>query len=259
MAIEEVKGSEIQIVDYRNAKAAREAFESFKKSVLTADDFYKQGNKLYVRKSGWMMYAMALGITTHVYNERSESVKFKGQEALVYHFEAKAVAPNGRSSEAVGSASSDEGKPWCDAIHSIRAMAQTRAVERAISNLVGGGEVGADEMDTKSVDAEYAVRQTPQPHVNAVHDANDEDAAISLEQDIMDAITAAGLDPQGIEITKGRDWGQCIIHPIWPKPASEAENPWRKYNDTLFKMFGAKYHGKDDQNPDFKYNWTIGV
>jgi hypothetical protein len=251
MAIEEVKGNEIQIVDYRNAKAAREAFESFKKSVLTADDFYKQGNKLYVRKSGWMMYAMALGITTHVYNERSESVKFKGQDALVYHFEAKAVAPNGRSAEAIGSASSDEGKPWCDAIHSIRAMAQTRAVERSISNLVGGGEVGADEMDTKSVDAEYRLKENP-PLSKTLSDSE-----VTGEQDLLDAIAEAGLDPQKIEVIT-KDFGKFIVKPNWPKPATDAENPWRAYNKVI-NAFGGKYHGSAETNPDFKYNWTIGV
>ena len=155
----EVKRPEVQIVNVADAREAMRAFEDFKKAVLTQDDFYKQGSKLYVRKSGWMKYAMALGITTHVYNERSETVKFNGKEILAFHFEAKAVALNGRSAEAVGSASSDEGKPWSDAYHSIRAMAQTRAVERAISNLVGGGELGAEEADTKTFQAEYAIRE----------------------------------------------------------------------------------------------------
>lgn len=256
--IEQSTVNQIQVVDYRAAKDAREAFEKFKASVLTPNDFYEQKGKKYVRKSGWMMYAMALGITTHVYNERSETVKFKGQDVLAYHFEAKAVAPNGRSSEAVGSASSDEGKPWCDALHSIRAMAQTRAVERAISNLVGGGEVGADELDTKTVIAEYQVRDAPKSSAE-LHDAHDEESAVSLEQDIIDAVSAAGLDSNGIEITRGRDWGQFIIKPLWGKDAPEGT--WRKYADAL-APFGVKYHGakeKDTCKPEHLYNWTIGV
>lgn len=248
---EVVKENEIQVVDYVGAKQAMAAFEKFKSSVLTESDLYKQGNKFYVRKSGWMKYAMALGITTHVYNERVESVKFKGQEVLVYNFDAKASAPNGRSAEAVGSASSDEGKPWADALHSIRAMAQTRAVERAISNLVGGGEVGAEEMDSKSVDAEYRLKENP-PLSKSMSDAE-----VTGEQDILDALQHANLDPQGVEVIT-KDFGKFLIKPNWPKPATDAENPWRAYNKVL-QGFGAKYHGSAETNPEYKYNWTVGI
>ena len=251
MAVEQVKESQIQVVDYVGAKEAMQAFQRFKASVLSDEDFYKQGNKLYVRKSGWMKYAMALGITTHIYNERSESIKFKGQEVLVYHFEAKATAPNGRSAEAVGSASSDEGKPWADALHSIRAMAQTRAVERAISNLVGGGEVGAEEMDSKTIDAEYRLKENPPLSKNM------SDAEVTGEQDLLDAIQHAKLDPQGVEIIT-RDFGKFIVKPNWPKPKNDDENPWRRYNEVL-KGFGAKYHGSAEVDPELKYNWSIGV
>lgn len=239
-----------------DAREAMRAFEEFKRAVLTDSDFYEQGGKRYVRKSGWMKYAMALGISTEVFDEVCQTVKFNGVDTLVYNFTAKASAPNGRFAIAVGSASSDEGKPWAKALHSIRAMAQTRAVERAISNLVGGGEVGADEMDTKTVDAEYKVK-APTPSAQ-LHDQHDEDSAISVEQDIIDAVSAAGLDPNGIEVVKGRDWGQFIIKPNWPKPAQGEESPWRKYADAL-RGFGVKYHGKDEANPDYKYNWTIGA
>ena len=65
------------------------------------------------------------------------------------------------------------------------------------------------------------------------------DAEVTGEQDIIDAITAAGLDPQGVEVIT-RDFGKFIVKPAWPKPATEADNPWRKYSDAL-KPFGAIY------------------
>lgn len=250
----EVKSPEVQIVNVADAREAMRAFEDFKKAVLTDSDFYEQSGKKYVRKSGWMKYAMALGIRTDVYDEVCSNVKFKGVDTLLYSFTAKATAPNGRYAVAVGSASDDEGKPWASALHSIRAMAQTRAVERAISNLVGGGEVGADEIDTKTVNVEYRVT-SPNPSA-ALHDVHDEESAVSAEQDVIDALIAAKLDPNGVEITKGRDWGQLIIKPLWGKGAPEGT--WRLYADAL-KPFGAKYHGKDEPNPEYKYNWTIGV
>ena len=256
--LETRQDSGIQVIDLSQAKMAMAAFQKFKAEVLTEDDFYTMSGDpkkiRHVKKSGWMKYAMALGITTEVYGEVCSSIKFKGEDVLLYNFTAKAVAPNGRFAEAVGSASSDEGKPWASAIHSIRAMAQTRAVERAISNLIGGGEVGAEEMDTKTVDAEYRVKYA-NPSA-AVHDQHDEDAAISLEQDIIDGLTQGGLDPNGVEITRGRDYGVFIIKKNWP--ADAPQDTWGKYHEHL-KPFGAKYRGKDEANPEYRGNWTIGV
>jgi hypothetical protein len=249
---------EIQVIDIANAKATMRAFQQFKSDVLTDNDFFviPSDPKMtrHVKKSGWMKYAMALGITTHVYDERSEKITWKGEEVLAYHFSSMAVAPNGRSAEAIGSASSDEGKPWASSVHGIRAMAQTRAVERAISNLVGGGEVGADELDSKSVDAEYKPREN-RPNLSRTMS----DAEVTGEQDLSDAITQAGLDPQGVEIVT-RDYGKFIVKPNWPKSGDkEADKAtWRKYSDAL-KPLGAKYHGTEELDPELKYNWTMGV
>lgn len=259
MSNEIVKAPEVQIVNVADARDAMRAFERFKVEVLSDNDFYQQGDKRYVRKSGWMKYAMALGISTEVFDEVCQTVKFNGVDVLVYNFTAKASAPSGRFAIAVGSASSDEGKPWAKALHSIRAMAQTRAVERAISNLVGGGEVGADELDTKTVEVEFKVKPRDANNANALHDAHDEDAAISLEQDIIEAIEGAKLDPNGVEITRGREWGEFIIKPLWGKDAPP--DTWRKYADVL-APFQVKYHGakeKDTCKPEHLYNWTIGV
>jgi len=254
--LETRQDSGIQVIDLSQAKMAMAAFQKFKAEVLTEDDFYTMSGDpkkiRHVKKSGWMKYAMALGITTEVYGEVCSSIKFKGEDVLLYNFTAKAVAPNGRFAEAVGSASSDEGKPWASAIHSIRAMAQTRAVERAISNLIGGGEVGAEELDTKTVDAEYRVKSDNPPLSKTMSDAE-----VSGEQDIIDTIEHAGLESQGVEIVT-RDFGKFIIRPNWPKPKTEAENPWRKYNDAL-RPLGAVYHKKDEPIEELRYNWTIGV
>lgn len=253
--LEVKQDSQIQVIDLSQVKQAMAAFQKFKSEVLTEDDFFVISSDpkktRHVKKSGWMKYAMALGITTHVYDEVCSTMKFRGEEVLVYNFSAKAIAPNSRFAEAVGSASSDEGKPWTSAIHSIRAMAQTRAVERAISNLIGGGEVGAEELDTKTVDAEYRIRQAPKPSQGM------SEKEVSGEQDIVDALQGAGLDPQGVEIIT-RDWGKFLIKPAWPKPETEADNPWRKYAEAL-KPFGAVYHKKDEPDAELRYNWTIGV
>jgi hypothetical protein len=250
---------EIQVIDIANAKATMKAFQQFKNDVLTDMDFFviPSDPKMtrHVKKSGWMKYAMALGITTHVYDERSEKITWKGEEVLAYHFSSKAVAPNGRSAEAIGSASSDEGKPWASSVHGIRAMAQTRAVERAISNLVGGGEVGADELDSKSVDAQYQVKEN-RPNLSRTMS----DAEVTGEQDISDALTGAGLDPQGVAI-ETVDYGRFVIKRNWSTEGmgkDEQDKLWRKYHDCL-KGLGGVYHGVGDLKPELRGSWTMGA
>ena len=248
--------SQIQVIDLSQAKEAMRAFQKFKEEVLTEDDYYimpgDPKKKKNVRKSGWMKYAMALSITTQVYNEVCQTIKFKDQEVLVYNFSAKAVAPNGRFAEAVGSASSDEGKPWASAIHSIRAMAQTRAVERSISNLIGGGEVGAEELDTKTVDAEYRVKQTPQPS-NQPLSSHMSDEEVTGEKDIVDALEAAKLQVDGVIEIVTRDFGKFEISQV-----QSLGDQWGKYHEVL-KGFGAVYHRVEDPDPSLRKKWTIGV
>ena len=121
------------------------AFAYFKSKVLTARDFCEIQNKPYVKKSGWSKYALACNVSTEVKEERVE----ERNGARIYHFTYRAIhLPSGRYAEAVGSASESEKKHWNHPEHDIRTLAQTRAFNRSISNLVGGGEVSAEEMVT---------------------------------------------------------------------------------------------------------------
>lgn len=122
------------------------AFDYFKSKVLTERDFCEIQNKPYVKKSGWSKYALACNVSTEVKDERVE----ERNGARIYHFTYKAIhIPSGRYAEAVGSASESEKKHWNHPEHDIRTLAQTRAFNRSISNLVGGGEVSAEEMVTE--------------------------------------------------------------------------------------------------------------
>jgi hypothetical protein len=65
----------------------------------------------------------------------------------VVRVKARATAPNGRKSEEIGDCETSEltKKNMEPTIHNIETKAATRAINRAISNLVGGGEVSAEE------------------------------------------------------------------------------------------------------------------
>ena len=126
---------------------AMKRFQDFKARVLDKDDYVviktREGPKQYVRKSGWLKYALACNISLQKLEERSEVVQEGGK--TVYSFTYRAIAPNGRYTDAVGSASSDE-REFTHVDHDPRALAQTRAMNRAISNLIAGGEVSAEEV-----------------------------------------------------------------------------------------------------------------
>ena len=128
---------------------AVKAFDWFKRNVLTENDYVEIQGKPYVKKSGWLKYALATGLSLQLLEERVET----RDGDLIYHVTYRAIAPGGRYADAVGSASRLEIarrrgiKPEEVYDHHIRALAQTRACNRAISNLVGGGELSAEELD----------------------------------------------------------------------------------------------------------------
>jgi len=195
------------------------AFDYFKSKVLTERDFCEIQNKPYVKKSGWSKYALACNVSTEVKDERFE----ERNGSRVYHFTYKAIhLPSGRYAEAVGSASESEKKTWNHPEHDIRTLAQTRAFNRAISNLVGGGEVSAEEMQTNSPHSQPSpIREVPIRKVIVTEGTRqDEDA-------ILAKLAKAGLmDSDRASVYKyGRQ--------IHVKPSQEMAELWDSYDKAL--------------------------
>jgi hypothetical protein len=139
---------EAPLVSPANPKKVLEVmklFEEFKKQALTSNDFVvldtREGKHPYIKKSGWMKYALACQLSLEKRDERVDETP----SGKVYHYTYRASAPNGRFADAVGSAATTE-RQFAHPDHDVRALAQTRACNRAISNLVAGGEVSAEEM-----------------------------------------------------------------------------------------------------------------
>lgn len=163
--------------DLERIKETYEWFEQIKTELLDNPDIQTIGGNAFITKSGWRKIATAFGVSVHVVEvERAEQNGVVRFDATV-----KAVAPNGTTSEGVGSCGSNEsnfmdtmdnrpnidedhedalfvdGKhrvlkdPRAVNEHDIRSTAVTRAKNRAISDLVGGGEVSAEEMDPEQL------------------------------------------------------------------------------------------------------------
>ena len=95
-----------------------------------------------MKKSGCSLLAAICGVSTQKMDERVEDLP---NAERLYHLTYRGIAPNGRFTDAVGSASTKE-KQFTHPHHDARTLAQTRAYNRSILNLVAAGEVSAEEM-----------------------------------------------------------------------------------------------------------------
>lgn len=154
-------------------------FDEIKQQLLSQNDLTEIGNSVHVNKSGWRKIATAFNLSV----ETLETRKDVSDGIVRYNIKARAVAPNGKSTTASGMCASNEsnhmdtGTP--DGVnsegeleemenylkidgkwrrlkdprevneHNVMATAETRAKNRAISDLVGGGEVSAEELAAK--------------------------------------------------------------------------------------------------------------
>lgn len=156
-----------------------EKFEEIKEKIIDSNDLVTISGEPHVTKSGWRKIATAFNVST----EMVESEKEVEMDVIHYTATVRAEAPNGKTVTGTGMASSNESNfmefvadpnkksedevekarskddvmlvdgnlrrlkdPRAVNHHNLLALAETRAKNRAISDLVGGGEVSAEEM-----------------------------------------------------------------------------------------------------------------
>lgn len=137
-------------LDTSQVVAGMQAYQEMLPQLLDAKDYQDAGGgKKFVKKSGWRKIARAFNLSTQIVSvdiERAPDGSPQRASAVV-----RAIAPNGQVSDGDG---------YCDVAESrfsgprgnksklendLRATATTRAKNRAISDLVGMGEVSAEE------------------------------------------------------------------------------------------------------------------
>lgn len=173
--VERGQGLIRQVADTAEIKKAMLEFQQLKGAILSDSDYqpykqslknpatgkYEQVEKRFIKKSGWKNLAMALGISVEPINAPIRTDLGEGHYAITR--EVKATAPNGRYAVGEGSCDTQEERfkkyEWVNRertfvgyetpkYHDISSTAYTRAANRAISDLVGGGEVSAEEVET---------------------------------------------------------------------------------------------------------------
>ena len=133
----------IQTFNVEDALAQWEAYQIFTEKLLDQSDYIDIKGKAFKKKSAWRKYARAFNINTEIISkdiQRNDKGVVTEAEFIV-----RATLPDGRHCDGWGNCSRREGnknKPN----HDIPATAMTRATNRAIADLIGAGEVTAEEV-----------------------------------------------------------------------------------------------------------------
>lgn len=125
-----------------------------------ADQVMTIEGRKFRKKGYWRGVAIAFNLTLELVEERREVLgTFEdGHDNFVCFVIYRATAPNGRSAVGDGSCAAIEkvsrretnkwrALPWQATEHNVRSHAHTRAFNRAVSGLVGFGEVSAEELE----------------------------------------------------------------------------------------------------------------
>ncbi len=126
---------------------AWQAFQQLKARIVTKEDTQHVGGQDRITKSGWRKIGAAFGISTEALREERRA--HADGNGFVWECVVRAIAPNGRYADGLGSFDTRE-RRMAHLEHDARATAFTRACNRAISDLVGGGEVSAEEIKAEA-------------------------------------------------------------------------------------------------------------
>jgi len=150
----------LQTVDVKAAEAFMDNYQELVEALLDETDYQAIGDKKAKKKSAWRKLATAFNISDDVVEK--EIIRDECQRIISARYEVIATLPNGRHGIGTGSASifdkikkDDEREPtpfelrkrFTNAEHDIISTAHTRAKSRAIADLIGAGEVSAEELE----------------------------------------------------------------------------------------------------------------
>lgn len=119
------------------------AYDAACTALIGPNDVQKEGGRTFKKKSAWRKLARHFTISTAVGSVEREYLN----EHFLATVTVRATAPWGQSAEAVGACCTDEatGRRVITIADAI-ATAETRATNRAVSNLIAMGEVSAEEI-----------------------------------------------------------------------------------------------------------------
>ena len=140
----------VLLPDVEGAARAVKLFQELKSRLLAPEDTVLISGRPHIKRSGWRKIALAFNVSTAIVSIERE----KWEDRVVIRVRVRATAPGGRFAEEVGVCETREllAQHMDPTEHNIESKATTRAINRAVSDLVGGGEVSADEMAPQSAE-----------------------------------------------------------------------------------------------------------
>lgn len=164
-------------VSTEQALASWNAYQELVKKLLASSDYqaitlrenrggqWIVNKKSFKKKSAWRKLATVFNLSVEVIKE--ERKQYQGY--FVHEVTTRAKAMNGRSMDGVGSCASNE-RGFAHLEHDVRSTAATRATNRAIADLIGAGEVSAEEMEGITA-TDQATTQVKQESCTVDHEA----------------------------------------------------------------------------------------
>jgi hypothetical protein len=189
-----------------DVKANFDAFQKLKMSLLdpkTDIQVYKdrEGKEVKrIKKSGCKKIATALAWTLKPSNATLLTLSDGG---IAVEYTVTAIAPNGRSAEGIGMCDTTEplyANRKNRKLHDVYATAFTRASNRAVLDLVGGGEVSAEEISDETPSNLPGRRPMPQAWLDKLLAVAKEmpDGMEALAQYVFEEIGAQYLSKEEI-------------------------------------------------------------
>ena len=118
--------------------------QQLKRSILDKSDLQEIQGRTYVKRSGWRKLESAFCISDRIISKEREELPDGG---FLWRVESEAFhKATGRTATGLGTCSSTERK-FSHPEHDILAIAHTRSKNRAISDLIGLGEISAEELE----------------------------------------------------------------------------------------------------------------
>lgn len=199
--------SPLQTAD--EARAAWDQFEALKSSLLKPNDYQKIGDKAFIKRSGFRKIALAFGISDVITEEERVD---REDGSFYWRIKVVATAPNGRVNTGVGICDSAERK-FSHVEHDVYATAHTRAKSRAISDMVAGGVVSAEEMEA-SASSSKRTASSPREPPKQVESTQYPSTTLSRydPEAVAEALSRMGVAEDMIKVENEN--GYVVIHSV---------------------------------------------
>lgn len=153
IVVVEDNSAAISTVNVDQALQEWAAYQTITEKMLDENDYQQIKGKGFKKKSAWRKYARAFNISDEIIEK--DIVKTEKGNVIEASFIVRATLPNGRYADGWGNCSRQEGNK-SHPNHDIPATAHTRAKNRAIADLIGAGEVSAEEIQAEENMAKVA-------------------------------------------------------------------------------------------------------